>query len=95
MCEANRLFRSETNSNDWNLEQIKVPRLFGAHGRQTTTAPLMTAAPRVIETKRAKDAPCPYSDLSTFQNTGVAGPSSTPVSDLRHALGAKYWPSGT
>src|SRR4051794_9219927 len=26
----------KTNSNDWNLEQIKVPGLFGAHGRQTT-----------------------------------------------------------
>ena len=33
--------------------------------------------------------------LSTFQNTGVAGPSSTPVSDFRHALGARNWPSGT
>ena len=35
-----------------------------------------------------------HSDLSIFQKTGVAGPSSTPVSDLRHALGARYWPSG-
>lgn len=36
-----------------------------------------------------------YSFLSTFQNIGVAGPSITPVSDLRHALGAWNWPSGT
>jgi len=36
----------------------------------------------------------PHSDLSMFQNTGVAGPSSTPVSDFRHALGARYCPSG-
>ena len=36
----------------------------------------------------------PHSDLSMFQKIGVAGPSSTPVSDLRHALGPKYWPSG-
>jgi len=37
----------------------------------------------------------PYSDLSMFQNTGVAGPSSTPVISLRQALGARYCPSGT
>ena len=37
----------------------------------------------------------PYSLLSIFQKIGVAGPSSTPVSDLRQALGARYWPSGT
>jgi hypothetical protein len=36
----------------------------------------------------------PHSDLSMFQNTGVAGPPSTPVSDFRHALGAVYCPSG-
>ena len=36
----------------------------------------------------------PHSFLSIFQNTGVAGPSSTPVSDFRHAAGAMYWPSG-
>ena len=36
----------------------------------------------------------PHSVLSIFQNTGVAGPSSTPVSDFRHALGAMYCPSG-
>ena len=36
----------------------------------------------------------PYSLLSMFQKIGVAGPSSTPVSDLRHALGPKYCPSG-
>jgi hypothetical protein len=35
-----------------------------------------------------------HSDLSIFQNTGVAGPSSTPVSDFRHAFGARYCPSG-
>src|ERR1700761_3502869 len=35
-----------------------------------------------------------HSDLSMFQNTGVAGPSSTPVSSLCHTLGAKYCPSG-
>jgi len=29
----------------------------------------------------------PYSVLSMFQKIGVAGPSSTPVSDLRQALG--------
>jgi hypothetical protein len=40
------------------------------------------------------DGPPPYSDLSIFQNTGVAGPPSTPVSDFRHALGAMYCPSG-
>lgn len=28
-----------------------------------------------------------YSDLSMFQNTGVAGPSITPEIDFRHALG--------
>ncbi|HEX8026919.1 MAG TPA: hypothetical protein VF491_00580 [Vicinamibacterales bacterium] len=28
-----------------------------------------------------------YSDLSTFQKIGVAGPSSTPDSDFRQALG--------
>lgn len=36
-----------------------------------------------------------HSFLSIFQKIGVAGPSSTPVSDLRQALGAKYCPSGT
>jgi hypothetical protein len=35
-----------------------------------------------------------HSDLSMFQKIGVAGPSSTPDSDLRQALGPKYWPSG-
>ena len=33
--------------------------------------------------------------LVDIQNIGVAGPSITPVSDLRHALGAWNWPSGT
>src|ERR1700750_2215746 len=37
----------------------------------------------------------PHSDLSTFQNTGVAGPPSTPESDFRHALTPRHWPSGT
>src|SRR5579871_7016786 len=32
--------------------------------------------------------------FSIFQKIGVAGPSSTPVSDLRQALGASNWPSG-
>ena len=45
------------------------------------------------------NSPCernaPYSLFSMFQKIGVAGPSSTPVSDLRQALGARYWPSGT
>jgi hypothetical protein len=36
----------------------------------------------------------PYSDLSIFQKIGVAGPSSTPESDLRQPLGSRYWPSG-
>jgi hypothetical protein len=36
-----------------------------------------------------------HSVLSIFQKIGVAGPSSTPVSDLRQALGARNWPSGT
>jgi hypothetical protein len=40
------------------------------------------------------DCSSPYSDLSIFQNTGVAGPSSTPVSDLRQALGWVNSPSG-
>ena len=35
-----------------------------------------------------------HSDLSMFQKIGVAGPSSTPLSDLRQTLGARYWPSG-
>jgi hypothetical protein len=35
-----------------------------------------------------------YFVFSIFQNTGVAGPPSTPVSDFRHALGALYCPSG-
>ena len=38
--------------------------------------------------------PPPHSDLSIFQKIGVAGPSSTPVSDFRHALGMRYCPSG-
>lgn len=38
-------------------------------------------------------APASYF-FSIFQNTGVAGPSSTPESDLLQALGAKYCPSG-
>jgi hypothetical protein len=37
----------------------------------------------------------PHSDLSIFQKIGVAGPSSTPDSDFRQALGARYCPSGT
>ena len=37
----------------------------------------------------------PYSLLSMFQKIGVAGPSSTPVSDLRQALGIVNCPSGT
>jgi hypothetical protein len=36
----------------------------------------------------------PHSDLSMFQKIGVAGPSSTPVSDFRHALGCPNCPSG-
>jgi hypothetical protein len=53
-------------------------------------------------TKRAADRTpdplrCPaasfHSDLSMFQKTGVAGPSSTPVSDFRHTLATRYWPS--
>jgi hypothetical protein len=36
----------------------------------------------------------PYSLLSMFQNTGTACPSSTPVSDLRQALGLVHCPSG-
>src|SRR6266436_8063251 len=37
----------------------------------------------------------PYSLLSIFQKTGVAGPSITPVSDFRQAVGMRYCPSGT
>jgi len=37
---------------------------------------------------------CPYSLLSMFQKIGVAGPSSTPVIDLRQALGIVNCPSG-
>src|SRR5260370_15225483 len=37
---------------------------------------------------------CPHSDLSIFQKIGVAGPSSTPESDFRPALGARHCPSG-
>jgi hypothetical protein len=43
---------------------------------------------------RSSRTTAPHSDLSIFQNTGVAGPSSTPVSDFRHAFGARYCPSG-
>lgn len=35
-----------------------------------------------------------YTLLSTFHHTGVAGPSSTPVNDVRQALGVRNWPSG-
>jgi len=35
-----------------------------------------------------------YSLLSMFQKIGVAGPSKTPVSDLRQPLASRYWPSG-
>ena len=35
-----------------------------------------------------------HSDLSTFQNTGVAGPSSTPDSDLRQEAATRYCPTG-
>lgn len=38
--------------------------------------------------------PSCHSALSTFQKIGVAGPSSTPVIDLRQALGIVNWPSG-
>src|SRR5258708_13231542 len=34
-----------------------------------------------------------HSDLSTFQNTGVAGPSSPPESDFRHPLVSRYCPT--
>jgi hypothetical protein len=46
------------------------------------------------DTSEIDDPPCPHSDLSTFQNTGVAGPSSTPERDFLQALGALYCPSG-
>jgi hypothetical protein len=36
-----------------------------------------------------------HSVFSIFQNTGVAGPPSTPLSDFRHALGWRNCPSGT
>jgi hypothetical protein len=35
-----------------------------------------------------------YSFFSIFQKIGVAGPSRTPESDVRHALGMRYWPRG-
>ncbi len=35
-----------------------------------------------------------HSDLSTFQNTGVAGPSSTPDSDFRQDAATRYCPTG-
>jgi hypothetical protein len=46
-----------------------------------------------LDVRVAGHARC-YSDLSMFQKIGVAGPSSTPVSDFRQALGARYCPSG-
>jgi hypothetical protein len=55
------------------------------HERDRSEASLAQAGP---------DCPFAYSDLSIFQNTGVAGPSSTPVSDLRQALGWVNSPSG-
>src|SRR3954462_9609352 len=77
----------------WNIEVLL------ASGWRT--APLTTAAPSDGRDGRRADAPSltwtstwPSSDLSTFQNSGVAGPSSTPVSDLRQPLGSRYCPSG-
>jgi len=82
----------------WKLEKFEFTafsagaRSTNDQDRQTTTAPLMTAAPHDDPDER--EEPSPYSDLSTFQNSGVAGPSSTPVSDLRQPLGRRYCPSG-
>jgi hypothetical protein len=42
----------------------------------------------------ASQARVPHSGLSIFQNTGVAGPSSTPESDLRQAAFPVNCPSG-
>src|SRR5260370_955867 len=57
----------------------------GARSRQR----IIAAAPRSLS------GIGPHSDLSIFQKIGVAGPSSTPESDFRQALGARYCPSGT
>ncbi len=48
----------------------------------------------LLSTSRPVRRDADHSVLSIFQNTGVAGPPSTPLSDLRHALGAVYCPSG-
>jgi hypothetical protein len=54
-----------------------------------------TVAPKTLRKALAILSPSPHSDLSMFQKIGVAGPSSTPVSDFRHALGRVNCPSGT
>src|SRR5437868_5525783 len=65
---------------DMNRRDIRREDALGAFG------PAMTQG--------NNSPPAPHSDLSIFQNTGVAGPSSTPERDLRQALGWVYSPSG-
>ena len=81
-------------------DQLAVPEPENLKDFAFIPAPVAAKPPADFE-RRAGIAPQqslliaePHSDLSTFQNSGVAGPSSTPVSDFRHALGAKYCPSG-
>ena len=67
-----------------------------AHAGNNTARRLDRRAAIVSQQSDCRTRACAlaYSDLSMFQNTGVAGPSSTPVSDLRHTLGLVYCPSG-
>ncbi len=77
------------------LSALAMPTL-GERASRTTILPALRSAGNPTALKGSCDArsPRPHSDLSIFQKIGVAGPSSTPVSDLRQALGARYWPSG-
>jgi putative endonuclease len=68
---------------DWKIRLIEDSGL-APHG-----------APRNDEQRVPRTPPAPHSDLSMFQNTGVAGPSRTPESDFRHAPTPRHCPSGT
>ena len=74
---------------DEEFQTVAVsPRSDVSVDHRTPNAKTVRAFGPAMTKKRA------YSDLSMFQKIGVDGPSSTPLSDFRQALGARYCPSG-
>jgi hypothetical protein len=82
----------DSKSESSAFARLRLSRALRKTWMAGTSARSKASSPRPAMTKRV--ALSPHSDLSMFQKIGVDGPSSTPLSDFRQALGARYWPSG-